>query len=634
MFTLFSCSSDELANDEMGINTADLTLKLNRSSSPCEKNLLGMVSNSKLSIDCLSDLGGQTINMPKGVALNFDGGSLANGTLNFNGGTIDGRLLSRGLKITGNVQLANNTVQFEPSQWGIVQGWTNKGNAKNNKESIMEAITQVKKLGGNTLEIDAMDAYLYVGNEYNNPNWYAAEEGISIPSNFKLKMNDNTHLRVYPNDDERYALIGMRGVTNAKVEGGHLHGDRDDHKYTGNGSHEWGTLIEIEGAQNSTVSNVSMSEASGDGMNIHSLRFIWEADYRPAKNVVVDNCSFDKNRRNNLSITDGQDLIIENSTFKNAGVDTKNSKGTNPRFAIDVEAHRERVNGQIKYYEKVDGLIIRNNVESGSQRGGFLVSIGDNVTLENNTMETTITYRYANGTIIRNNTLKSDKIKYSSVAIRGGEKGSQTQSNNKIYGNKIFNYVQGIQIRGKDHEVYDNTITNCNESIYVIDIKDSKINNNHIKSNYFRGKGIFAYRTTIENSEFNDNDIEVTGTAFNFIYVNRGNEAKNYNVDIKNNTFNSGYWSNINNAHNLNFQNNNINTSIRIKDAGNLTFNRNGIDGSNDIYSHTLLFQGNSKNVRISYNTLTANKRKQNTYTYPSQNDSGIQEWSNTWKYK
>jgi len=631
MFTLFSCSSDDLAHDEMGINTADLTLKLNRSSSPCEKNLLGMVSNSKLSIDCLSDLGGQTINMPKGVALNFDGGSLANGTLNFNGGTIDGRLLSRGLKITGNVQLANNTYEFEPSQWGIVQGWTNKGNAKNNKEAIMEAINQVKDLGGNTLEIKEMDAYLYVGNEYNNPNWYSAEEGVSIPSNFTLKMSNDTHLRVYPNNSERYALIGMRGVTNATVEGGHLHGDRDTHSYNG-GSHEWGILFEIEGAQNSTVRNVSMSEAAGDGMTIHSLKFTWEPDYRPAKNVTVDNCTFDTNRRNNLSITDGQDLIIENSTFKNAGVDTNKSKGTNPRFAIDVEAHRQRENGEIKYYEKVDGLIIRNNTESGSARGGFLVSIGDNVTIENNNVSTSISYRYAKGTIIRNNTLRSPK-KGTGTALRGGMAGTETISNNKIYGNKVYDFAMGILLYGKDHQIYDNTLTNCDESIFVKDIKNSKINNNHIKSNRNGSRGIFAHFTTIENCEFVNNDIDVLGSPFNFTYVNRTSNEKNFNVLIKDNSFNSAwYYSQILNAHNLKFENNDIGTSVKIQDAGNLSFTRNEINGSSDNYP-TLHFKGNSQNVDIFYNTIIAHRTDKGTVEDSSQDKNEISEGGNTWRY-
>ncbi|WP_031428735.1 right-handed parallel beta-helix repeat-containing protein [Flavimarina sp. Hel_I_48] len=590
-----------------------------------------MVSNTTLDLDCLSDLGGKTINLPKGANLKYDGGSLSNGILNFDGGTIDGRLLSKGLKITGNVQLSNNTVQFNPSQWGIVQGWTSRNNAKENKLAIREAIDQVKELGGNTLEIGTMDAYLYVGNEYDNPNWYSAEEGVSIPSNFTLKMSDNTHLRVYPNNHERYALLGMRGVTNAKVEGGHLHGDRDSHTY-GGGSHEWGILFEIEGAQNSTVQNVSMSEAAGDGMTIHSLKFTWQDDYQPAKNITIDGCLFDTNRRNNLSITDGQNLIVENSTFKDAGVDTDKSKGTNPRFGIDVEAHRERVNGKIKYYERVDGLIIRNNVESGSQRGGFLVSIGDNVVFEGNQMEQSISYKYSKGTIIRNNTFKAKK-KGNLNAIRGGISGTETISNNKIYGNTMEDYDLGIILYGRENTVYDNKIINCNEGIFVKDIKFNKINGNVVKSDINGSRGIFAHFTTIEDSEFNSNEIDVLGAPFNFTYVNRTSKEKNYNILVKDNSFTSAwYYSQIFNAHNLTFENNEISTSVRIQDAGNVSFKRNEIDGSSDNYP-TLHFRGNSTNIEVFYNTIIAHRTNKGTVEDSSQDDGEITERGNTWRY-
>lgn len=194
--------------------------------------------------------------------------------------------------------------------------------------------------------------------------------------------------------------------------------------------------------------------------------------------------------------------------------------------------------------------------------------------------------------------------------------------------------MHGVQVRGKENDVYNNTFIDCDDAIFLMDIKNSKINNNTIKSSLRRSKGIFAYRTSIENSEISDNEIDVTGTAFNFIYVNEKRSEKNYKVSIKRNTFNSDFYSKILNAHNLNFENNDINTSIRIIDAGNLTFNNNGIDGSSDIYSHTLLFRGNSKNVTINSNTLIASKYKQNTYTASSQNDSEIREWDNTWKYK
>lgn len=632
---LLSCAQDdllELEGEETSFIKSDLTASLNRSKTPCTFDLSKLPSNTTKSISCRMDLRGKTIKLASGINLEFDGGDIVNGTLYFNGGTIDGALMSSDLDIKGDVKLKNPIFEFYPSRWDIRQGSVNKAIAKTNKLNIREAIADTKRLGASTFLIGRMDAFLYVGNQYNNPNWYSAEEGISLPSNFTLKMSNNTHLRVYPNSHERYALIGLRGTSNSTVIGGNLYGDRDQHTYNG-GTHEWGILVEIEGAQNSTIRNVHMKNASGDNMTIHSLKFTFQSDYRPAKNIVVDNCTFENSRRNNLSITDGQKLVIENSTFINAGVHTANSKGTNPRFAIDVEAHRERnSDGRIVYYEKVDGLIIRNNKEKGSARGGFLVSIGDNVILENNTVETSISYRYATGTIIRNNTMQSSKIG-SGTALRGGVANTKTINNNRIYGNKIKGYDTGILLYGQDHNVYNNVIESCDKGFFIKDVKDTQIKGNTVTSSNKSSKGIYAHVTSLENVKFFSNKVTTAGSPFNFTYVNRRSSESNFKVILNDNVFNSSKYSSLVRAYNLTFNNNDINSSIRIDDSKNIKFYRNEIDGSGDYY-HTLHFRGNSKNIDVYHNSLIAKKGKKNTHEDTSQTASEIGERGNTFRYQ
>jgi hypothetical protein len=427
-------------------------------------------------------------------------------------------------------------------------------------------------------------------------------------------------------------LLAIRDVSHATIKGGVLHGDRDEHNYIGNSSHEWGHLIDLHSARFATVDGVKMINATGDGLVVHSLNFSFQPSYIPSHDILITNCVFDSSRRNNLAITDGHDIIVENSKFYRAGIDTPKSKGTNPRFAIDVEAYRKRENGKLVLYEKVENVIIRNNIESGSARGGFLIAIGDKVTIENNTVATSISYRYSSGSIIRNNTLRSP-IKGTGTALRGGMAGTETINNNKIYGNKVYDFHQGILLYGKDHQVYDNTLTNCNEAIFVKDIKDSKIHNNHIKSNRNGSRGIFAHFTTIENSEFVSNDIDVLGSPFNFTYVNRTNNERNFNVLVKDNSFTSAwYYSQILNAHNFKFVNNEIKTSVRIENAGNLDFTRNKIDGSSDLYP-TLFFRGNSVNVNIVYNTIIAHRTGKGTVEESSQDKNQIREHGNIWKY-
>ena len=187
-FLLFSCSKDDLMDEPTSaFESADLQVSIGRSTTPCAKSLSAMVGGSSLSIGCVSDLGGQTINIPKGAAIKFDGGTILNGTLHFDGGTIDGRLLNQNLKITGNVKLANSTYTFEPDQWGIAQGVVGNTKAFTNRENIENAIEEVKRLGGTTFKIGKLDAYfdvVKVRNTYKGCFLTLGSKLSIYPSNF------------------------------------------------------------------------------------------------------------------------------------------------------------------------------------------------------------------------------------------------------------------------------------------------------------------------------------------------------------------------------------------------------------------------------------------------------------------
>lgn len=631
---LFSCAKDELLEETASLETADLRATIGRSTTPCVKSLNAMVTNGSLNIGCVSNLKGQTVNLPKGADIKFDGGTILNGTLNFNGGTIDGRLLNSDLKIKGDVTLMNSTYTFEPDEWGIKQGNVSKSQAWTNLVKIREAISQVKKLGGNTFKIGKFDAYFGIGNHKKTRSWYSAAAGIAIPDRFTLKMSDDTHLRVYANDSYRTALIGITDVDHAKVEGGNLHGDRDKHIYNG-GSHEWGILIEIEGATYTTVQDVTMQDATGDGMTIQGLSYAYNADHQPSNHTLITNCTFNRNRRNNLSITDANNTVIQNNTFLNAGVDTKYSKGTNPRFAIDIEAGWKREDGIKTEYEKVNGVIIRNNVEKGSARGGFTVSKGDNVTIENNTMENSLSYRYTKGTKIRNNTLNDPKKGNSTAtAIRGGIANYSPSANNEISGNKISGFKQGIILYGKENKVYNNEITDCFESIFIRDLRDTKVYGNKIRSSMKNSRGIFAFMGTLNKVEFNDNDVNVDGEPFYIRFINRKSSERNFVYKLEGNTFRSkNRWAKVEGSHGAIFENNDIFTSIWIEKSVNIKYLRNMVDGSKTNL-HTMYFRGGSKNIDLGYNRFTAKKGTKNTYNKPEQNAREIKEYGNRFYYK
>ena len=169
---------------------------------------------------------------------------------------------------------------------------------------------------------------------------------------------------------------------NIKVSGGNLHGNRNtpgfDISYAAHGSR---SLIIVKTGVNITFENINLVNSAQDGINIESMRHAYEADYIPSRNILITGCTFDSNRRNNLSITDGLDMVVENCIFLNAGIDMEHSKGIAPQFGIDLEPHIQDEDKPLQHLERV---ILRNNVERGSAKGSIVFADGDYYTFENN----------------------------------------------------------------------------------------------------------------------------------------------------------------------------------------------------------------------------------------------------------
>lgn len=637
LFIFSSCSNDDLIESEEelleSVNYTTSTAT-SRTSTPCTVNLSSLSSNSSFTVDCLLDLDGKSVSLNSGVNLNFDGGDIINGTLKFNGGQIDGELLNSSLNIDGNVSLSSDTFEFIPSRWDIDEGSTNYNNALDNRLNIEKAIRLTKNLGATAFTIDKMDAYFEVTAVRDSPNhnFYEWMEAINVPSNFTLEMTDNTHLRVYPNDNYKYALMSVDHATNVTISGGNLYGDRNEHSFSGGGSHEWGYVMLLHGAENTRISNVIMKDGNGDGMKIVAEGFTFQSHYRPSKNVIVDGCTFDSNRRNNLTITGGKNVIIENSTFLRAGINTDQSTGTNPRFQIDIEAYRKRINGEIRYYERVDGVIIRNNIERESGRGGFLVSIGENVTIEDNDVQAGIGYKYGVGTIIRNNIMTARR-EGRGLAIGAGEADTETISDNKIYGNTIRGYDSGITLYGQNHEIYDNKIEQCDKGVFLKDVRDTKIYNNTITSNRKDSKGIYLHATSGDNIEFKGNEITTKGNPINATFFNRRSSESNYSVDFIDNEINSNAVVSMKWAHNVNFKNNTIKAPNEVFDSKNILFYNNDMDAGH-VRRHLSEFRGDCTNIRLEYNDFTAKKGYWCTNEHKSLSPGATKEKGNTFNYR
>lgn len=575
---LHSCAEEtileQIAQDSEA-TTAALHEKTSNTLENCDFDLANIKADTQKAISCLIDLKGQTIQLNNNVDLTYDGGDIINGTLIFKTGKIDGRLLNQELQIQGNATLIDPIFNFDPARWDLVQGKTSFRNALHNRLRLEELMGMVKKMDGDTFKINSFDAYFEVTEVTHptNPNFYPSEEAINVPGNFSLVMSENTHLRTFPNNSPKTSLLAIRNVSHSRITGGVLHGDRDEHSYVGNSSHEWGHLVDLHSAQYATVDGVKMINATGDGMVVHSLGFSFQSSYIPSHDILITNCVFDSSRRNNLAITDGYKIIVENSEFYRSGVDTDKSKGTNPKFAIDVEAYRRRENGKIVLYEKVENVIIRNNIEKDGARGGFLVAIGDNVTIENNTVENGIAYKYTNNTVIKNNRIINTNR--GGVAMGLGMEDSRTISNNKVFGNYIEGFDVAITVYGDDHLIENNTIKNCGTGISGKNFSNTKIINNRITSTDPASRGIFIHFTSVNRVLFKGNYINVPNNPFRFDLINLGKGEEKFCTHLVGNEFNSDYHGLISNSNGVSLMKNEINTGLQIWDSRNSIIEEN-----------------------------------------------------------
>jgi hypothetical protein len=270
-----------------------------------------------------------------------------------------------------------------------------------------------------------------------------------------------------------------------------------------------------------------------------------------------------------------------------------------------VEAYRKRENGKLVLYEKVENVIIRNNIEKEGARGGFLIAVGDNITIEDNTVEDGIGYKYTNNTVIKNNRLIAHGK--GGVAMGIGMEDSRTISNNKVIGNYFKGYSVAISIYGDDHLIQDNTIENCNTGINGKNFSNTKILNNRITSTNPASRGIFVHYTSINRVLIKDNVINTPNNAFKFDLINLGKGQEDYCAHLVNNIFKSNYVALLLNSNGVSLMGNKIKTGMEIFDSRNFVLKDNIITTSN---KDGIYFRKKNESVSLVNNSIDVPENK------------------------
>lgn len=235
-----------------------------------------------------------------------------------------------------------------------------------------------------------------------------ADRGVMLRDGTRMVLSPSTRLIASPQRKGSYAVIKIYGVRGASVSGGAIVGER--HRHLGKGG-EWGMGIDIKGSSSIRISNITISDCWGDGVYIGGWKGV------PSTDVALDNVTSLRNRRQGLSITSGDRILVSNSRFIG-------TSGTAPQAGIDLEPNKgERVsNVTIRNCEakdnagpgimtwnsasnvKIIGCTIQRNGYFGVYLGGVVdsVEISGSVISDNKRQQVVVGSRVTNHKIERN----------------------------------------------------------------------------------------------------------------------------------------------------------------------------------------------------------------------------------------
>lgn len=219
-----------------------------------------------------------------------------------------------------------------------------------------------------------------------------AVTGLIVKSNQYIKLDAKAVLQCITNSATNYNIFKIEAVSNVIIQGGSIIGDRATHTgVTG----EFGMGINILEAENITIKDMSISNCWGDGIYIggHTL---------PSKKVTIDNVICDNNRRQGMSITYANAVLLKNSEFKNTngklpqyGIDIEPNAG---EYALDIEIQNCKTYGNAGGGLQVYGVsgnqngLKVDNLQSYNNALGLNLIKGTNITFTNSNIRNNTAY--------------------------------------------------------------------------------------------------------------------------------------------------------------------------------------------------------------------------------------------------
>lgn len=298
------------------------------------------------------DLNHCVLTIPEGCTLQFDGGTISNGSLsgNFTKIITDSSTVIFGqqIHIEGSWDIADIY-----DEWF----WFDTDPSYISNDTIKNILALSNDSINNTIHFDANRTYYFelpykgranlgddVRPDYwklNTPDYDFLRIFTGVTSNTHLIVNNT--LQMLPTNQGAYFIFQIENKENITISGtGAINGDAKDHLYTdpfaGTDYYgEWGHVLNFRSCNNVVVRDITIGYAFGDGIALGNAAYnnngVKEAGLA-TKNVTIDAVKVLYARRNGISLG-GNNYTITNVYFEGNGSDT--IKGTAPMAAIDFE---------------------------------------------------------------------------------------------------------------------------------------------------------------------------------------------------------------------------------------------------------------------------------------------------------
>ena len=202
----------------------------------------------------------------------------------------------------------------------------NEQNAEKITEGINKAIEYANKNSIKYLKLEK-GVYLIDGvSNIVNANETDTKKGIILKSNLTFDLNGAT-LKQIANDKVNYAIISITDVENVKLINGKIEGDKNEHDYSKESTHEWGFGVDIRGSERIEIENLEISDCTGDGI----IATDYKNRIKSSKDIRIKNTTIHDCRRNGISIISAIGVeISENEIY--------HINGTAPQSAIILES--------------------------------------------------------------------------------------------------------------------------------------------------------------------------------------------------------------------------------------------------------------------------------------------------------